>query len=173
MTTPQRRSVAEICTAQVLAQDRTIAALGIKLSAVEDGGAVMTMTVRADMLNSQGNCHGGMIFTLADAAFAFACISCNQAGVGAAAAIDYLRPAAEHEVLTATARVRHRGTSASLVDVVVTNQQGKQIAMLHGRSHNFGRAFLDSTRLAQATDDPDPTMPESNTAGNSDRSEPA
>ncbi len=173
MTIPQRRSVAEICTAQVLEQDRTVAALGIELSAVEDGGAVMTMTVRADMLNSQGNCHGGMIFTLADAAFAFACISCNLAGVGAAAAIDYLRPAAEREVLTATAQVRHRGTSASLVDVVVTNHKGKQIAILHGRSHNFGRAFLDSTALAQATVDHDPAVPGSRAAGESDRSESA
>lgn len=147
MNDPERRTIAEICTAQVFARDRAVQALGIDLTEVADGRAVMTMTVRADMLNSLGKCHGGMLFTLADATFAFACITCNLAGIGASAAIDYLRPAAEGDVLTATGTVRHRGASASLVEVTVTNQQGKQIAILHGRSHNFGRPFLDTATL--------------------------
>lgn len=138
-----QQSIAEQCAAKVLANDRVVAGFGIVLEDVAEGRAVMSMTVRPDMLNSQGKCHGGLLFTLADAAFAFACVSCNQAGIGAHAAMDYIRGADEGDVLTATSVVRHRGNSASLVEVTVVNQLGKQVALLHGRSHNFGRPFLD------------------------------
>jgi len=58
--------------------------------------------------------------------------------------MDYIRPGMEGDVLTATATVRHQGKSASLVEVLVENQNGKQIALLHGRSHNFNQPFIES-----------------------------
>lgn len=139
------KTIAERCAERVLGKDRVMENLGIELQSVQDGAAVLSMTVGAEMLNSQGNCHGGMIFTLADAAFAFACISCNQAGIGAYAAMDFIRPAAEGDILTARSSVRHRGSTVSLVEVLVENQDGRPIAQLHGRSHNFGRPFLDES----------------------------
>ena len=138
------KTIAEQCVAKIIDNDTVVNGLGIRLISAEQGRAVLAMTVRADMLNSLGQCHGGMSFTLADAAFACASVSNNQAGVGAHAAMDYIRPGMEGDVLTATATVRHQGKSASLVEVVVENQNGKQIALLHGRSHNFDRAFIES-----------------------------
>ena len=64
------------------------------------------MTVRADMLNGHAICHGGFIFTLADSAFAFACNSYNLNTVASGCAIDFLAPAREGDVLTATAHER-------------------------------------------------------------------
>jgi|AZIJ01.1.fsa_nt_gi acyl-CoA thioesterase len=138
------KTIAGQCVAKMIDNDTVVNGLGIRLISAEQGRAVLAMTVRADMLNSLGQCHGGMSFTLADAAFACATVSNNQAGVGAHAAMDYIRPGLEGDVLTATATVRHQGKSASLVEVVVENQNGKQIALLHGRSHNFEQAFIDS-----------------------------
>ena len=137
------KTIAEQCVAKIIDNDNVVKSLGIRLVSAEQGRAVLAMTVREDMLNSLGQCHGGMSFTLADAAFACASVSHNQAGVGAHAAMDYIRPGMLGDVLTATATVRHQGRSASLVEVVVENQKGKQIALLHGRSHNFDRAFIE------------------------------
>ncbi|OUS15843.1 phenylacetic acid degradation protein PaaD [Gammaproteobacteria bacterium 50_400_T64] len=138
------QTIAEQCVAKIIGNDNVVNGLGIRLVEAEQGRAVLTMTVREDMLNSLGQCHGGMSFTLADAAFACASVSHNQAGVGAHAAMDYIRPGMLGDELTATATVRHQGRSASLVEVVVENQKGKQIAFLHGRSHNFDQPFIES-----------------------------
>ena len=138
------KTIAEQCVAKIIDNDAVVSGLGIRLISAEQGRAVLAMTVRADMLNSLGQCHGGMSFTLADAAFACASVSSNQAGVGAHAAMNYIRPGMEGDLLTATATVRHQGKSASLVEVVVENQNGKQIALLHGRSHNFDQLFIEN-----------------------------
>ncbi len=138
------KTIAAQCVAKIIDNDAVVNGLGIHVISAEQGRVVLAMIVRGDMLNSLGQCHGGMSFTLADAAFACACVSTNQAGVGAHAAMDYIRPGLEGDVLTATATVRHQGKSASLVEVVVENQNGKQIALLHGRSHNFAKSFIES-----------------------------
>lgn len=144
MDNKKQQLLAERCVAEILNKDRVVRGLGIELLEVEPGRVALQMRVRDDMLNSLGHCHGGMSFTLADAAFACACTSTNQAGVGAYAAMDYLRPAGLGDLLTARGRVRHLGSSASVVEVVVSNQDDKDVALLHGRSHNFGRQFLEN-----------------------------
>jgi acyl-CoA thioesterase len=145
--------LARRCAALILERDPTVARLGITLLDVANGRARLALRVGPEMLNSQGNCHGGTSFTLADVAFAVACSSTNRAGVGAHCAIDYLRPAKLGDVLTATATVSHQGSSASLVDVEVTDQDGRRIAQLRGRSHNFGRPLLADTGAAAAGGD--------------------
>ena len=142
--------LARRCAALIIERDPTVARLGIRLDEVAPGFARLSLTIGPDMLNSLGNCHGGTSFTLADVAFAVACSSTNQAGVGAPCAIDYLRPARLGDVLTATATVGHQGSSASLVDVEVTDQNGRRIVQLRGRSHNFGRPLLDDVAAGAA-----------------------
>ena len=93
------KTIAGQCVAKMIDNDTVVNGLGIRLISAEQGRAVLAMTVRADMLNSLGQCHGGMSFTLADAAFACATVSNNQAGVGAHAAMDYIRPGLEGDVL--------------------------------------------------------------------------
>ncbi len=149
MSDHQAQELARRCAAAILEADPTAARLGISLEAVAPGFAKLSLTVAADMLNSLGHCHGGTSFTLADIAFAVACSSTNRAGVGAHCAIDYLRPAGLGDRLTATATVSHQGSSASLVDIEVTDQRGRRIVQMRGRSHNFGRSFLDGESAPQ------------------------
>lgn len=136
-------ALAQRCAAAILGADPTVERLGIVLEEVAPGFARLALTVRPEMLNSLGHCHGGTSFTLADVAFAVASVSTNRAGVGAHCAIDYLRPAGAGDRLIATAVVTHQGGSASLVDIEVTDQRGRRIAQMRGRSHNFGRPFLE------------------------------
>jgi phenylacetic acid degradation protein PaaD len=76
------------------ARDRAAQALGIAVDAIEPGAAVCRMTVRDDMVQGHGTCHGGVVFTLADTAFAYACNACNRVTVALGAEITFVAPAA-------------------------------------------------------------------------------
>jgi acyl-CoA thioesterase len=104
------------------------------LMAVTPGTATLTMTVRRDMTNGHGTCHGGFIFTLADSAFAFACNSYNQRAVAQMASVSFLAPALEGEVLTAHATELWRQGRGGVYDVRVTRADGSVIAEFRGHS---------------------------------------
>jgi acyl-CoA thioesterase len=93
------------------------------------------MLVREDMLNGHSACHGGLIFSLADSAFAFSCNSHGGAVVAAAASIDFLAPAHGGDELTAVAVERWRSKRNGVYEVTVANQRGETIALFRGRSH--------------------------------------
>lgn len=115
---------------------KMMALLGITLQAIEPGKAVAQMTVREDMVNSHGYCQGGLVFTLADHAFAYACMSGNQAGVTQSAHVIFSSPAKLHDVLTATATITSdNGGRTALSDVVVSNQTGTTVAHYRGINH--------------------------------------
>ena len=84
--------------------DRASRSLGMRIVAIAPQACAVAMRVRGDMCNGHGICHGGMIFTLADSAFAFACNSRGEPTVAASANIDFLAPGREGDELTATAR---------------------------------------------------------------------
>lgn len=84
--------------------DACAKALGIDIISMDEGFAVVTMTVTAQMLNGHQSCHGGQLFSLADTAFAYACNSQGLAAVASACTIDFLRPGFAGDTLTATAR---------------------------------------------------------------------
>lgn len=90
------------------------------------------------MLNGNDVCHGGIIFSLADSAFAFACNSYNVATVAAAASVDFLYPATGGDELTAEAREQWRSKRNGLYEVNVSDQSGRRIAMFRGRSYRIG-----------------------------------
>jgi acyl-CoA thioesterase len=118
-------------------EDAASRALGIEIVAVEVGRARLAMTVRADMLNSRGVCHGGIVFTLADSAFAYACNSRNQVTVASACHIDFLAPAQAGDRLLADAAERARGGRTGVYDVTVTNQHGDTVALFRGKSYRI------------------------------------
>lgn len=130
-------TAAETAARALFANDRASQGLGIALLAVEPGIARVTMQVRPDMANGHGICHGGLIFTLADSAFAFACNSHGPATVAAAVAIDFLAPAKIGDVLMAEARERWLGGRSGLYDLAVTRADGTVIAHARGRSHRL------------------------------------
>jgi len=116
------------------AQDRASQALGMSIVRVAPGEAEVTMKVRADMTNGHRICHGGLIFALADSAFAFACNSYGYVAVAAAASIDFLAAAREGDMLTATCRELWRGGRSGLYEIAVANQRGETVALFRGRS---------------------------------------
>jgi acyl-CoA thioesterase len=118
MTTAPASRVAE-AVRQMLAADRSLAALGIRVVCAEDGTAEATMTVTPDGANGHGIAHGGLVYALADTAFACAVNSQAPGSATAAASIVYVGPARVGERLTAQAQVRHVGERRSLVDVTV------------------------------------------------------
>ncbi len=119
--------------------DTASRSLGMQLISVRPGYAKLSMTVRADMLNGFKTMHGGLTFTLADSAFAFACNSYNKLTVAQSCDIDFTNAAHEGDVLTAECNEAfHRGRSG-IYDVTVTNQDGVVIALFRGKSRTLGK----------------------------------
>jgi acyl-CoA thioesterase len=136
MSDPQ--SVAEASARAMFGQDRASQALGMRILEVRPGYALLAMTVREDMVNGHKICHGGLIFTLADSAFAFACNTYDLVTVAASGSIEFLLPGRLGDELTAVAEERTRSKRAGVYDVAVRNQRGECIAMFRGRSHEIG-----------------------------------
>lgn len=134
----QAERVAELAARAMLAKDEASGGLGISLEQARLGFARLRMTVRADMMNGHGLCHGGIVFALADTAFAVACNTHNAVTVAAAASIDFLAPTRLHDELNAEARELWRSNSSGIYEVSVSNQRGEPVALFRGRSHCVG-----------------------------------
>ncbi len=106
----------------------------MELVSCEPGRAVMRMAVREPMLNGHRICHGGLIFTLADSTFAFACNSHNKVAVAAGCSIEFLKPGQLGDVLTCEGREQVLQGRHGIYDMKVTNQRGEVIAMFRGKS---------------------------------------
>ena len=123
----------------MLASDAASRMLGIEVLGYGDGWARGQMTVRDDMVNGHGICHGGVIFSLADTVFACACNSWGPSAVAAGAEIVFVAPGRRGDVLTAEARVRARYGRNGLYDVTIA--RGDQlVAEFRGRSHDITAA---------------------------------
>jgi acyl-CoA thioesterase len=127
----------------MMARDEASRGLGIELVDHAEGRAVTRMTVRPDMLNGHAVAHGGLIFALADTAFACACNSYGPVTVAAAAEIVFVTPAYAGDVLTGEAVVRTRFGRAGLYDVTI-RRDGDVIAEFRGRSHQIARRVAGS-----------------------------
>jgi acyl-CoA thioesterase len=127
----------------MFAQDRASQALGMRIIEVTPGYAQLVMSVRQDMVNGHQICHGGLIFTLADSAFAFACNTYNAVTVAAGATIEFLAPGRLGDELTATAQEQSRSRRTGVYDVTVRNQRGECIALFRGRSHETGGRLIE------------------------------
>lgn len=116
--------------ALILQRDPTMQALGLVLLESAPGRAVVRLQTEGRHLNAAGVVHGGVLFTLADGAFAVAANNDGQQRLAAHAAIEFLRPAILGDTLTATATL----ITASIYDVAVHDQHGEAIALLRGRA---------------------------------------
>lgn len=126
--------LARRCAEAMRNADDASRALGIDVDIPAAGSAIATMRVREDMVNGFDVCHGGLIFTLADTAFAFACNAHNRLSVAATASIEFLRPAKLGDTLTATAIEEHCGRRSGVYSVEVKNVDGSRVALFRGRS---------------------------------------
>ncbi|HEX8839540.1 MAG TPA: hydroxyphenylacetyl-CoA thioesterase PaaI [Sphingomicrobium sp.] len=128
----------------MLAGEGTGPAWGIAIEEARAGYARLSMVVRPDMLNSHGIAHGGMIFALADTAFAYVCNGANHASVAAQASIVFLDKVAAGETLIAEGQeVAHEGR-AGVTRVAVRSSDGRSIAEFTGYSRTLGGAVIDN-----------------------------
>ena len=137
-----KTDLARRCAETMYANDAASRALGIRVDVPAAGRANATMTVRADMVNGFDVCHGGLLFTLADTAFAFACNGYDDRTFAAAASIDFLRPAHLGDDLRAQAREDYRGSKSGFYSVEICNQDGDVVAVFRGRSASRGERVL-------------------------------
>lgn len=129
--------LAQACSAAMHAEDFAAQALGMEIVETVPGRAVLQMTVRKDMSNGHGICHGGMIFALSDTAFAHSCNNTNNVTVASGCNIEYMAPAHLGDVLTATAVERSRSRRTGVYDVEVRNQDDVLIALFRGKSYQL------------------------------------
>jgi len=127
-------SIAQACAQSMWRSDACSQALGMKIIQVGPGFASLSLQVRDDMLNGQRICHGGILFTLADSAFAFACNTYNQFVVAQHCNVSFLQPVYQNECLTAVASERHRAKRSGIYDVVISRGEEDVVAEFRGFS---------------------------------------
>jgi acyl-CoA thioesterase len=140
------QQTAERAVAALYDRDPASRQLGMRVLEAGPGRAKVAMAVTAHMVNGHATCHGGLIFALADSAFAFACNSYNQNTLAAAASIDYLAPARLDDTLTAEAREVWRARRSGIYEVTVSNQHGERVALFRGRSHQVDGKVIEDSR---------------------------
>ena len=135
--------IAKLAADKLYGSDRASQMLGMTIDSIASGSAQVSMRVRPDMVNGQGICHGGLIFALADSAFAFACNSHGHNTVAAGAAIEFLAPGRLGDVLTASASERWRAGRSGIYEIEVRNDRDEAIALFRGRSHQIAGRLVD------------------------------
>ena len=130
--TPKAR--AEASAKAMWADDGASKWFGMEIIDVDEGCAVLELTVQQHHCNGHGMCHGGVIFSLADSAFAFACNSRNQRTVAQHNAISFIAPGQLNDRLRADAREVSLAGRSGIYDVSVTNQDNTVIAEFRGTS---------------------------------------
>jgi acyl-CoA thioesterase len=149
MSEPAAERVAQAVGRAMYDDDNASRALGMVLEEIGPGRARMRMTVRDDMINGHDLCHGGLIFTLADSAFAFACNARNQVTVAAGAEIHFISPARRGETLVAVARERASAGRSGIYDIEVSDSaSGRLVALFRGRSHRIEGSIVDPSKIA-------------------------
>jgi acyl-CoA thioesterase len=135
--TAKAQALAEQVRDAMWANDRACKALGMQVVEVGAGGATLTMTVREDMLNGHDICHGGLIATLADSAFAYACNAYNEVTVASGFSVDLLAPGRLGDVLRARCVEVSKSGRTGVYDAEVTNQRGERVAVFRGRAYTM------------------------------------
>lgn len=145
MPTPDPTELARRVGASMFAADAASRDfMRMELVSCAPGRAVMRMTVREEQLNGHRICHGGLIFTLADSTFAFACNSYNQVTVAAGGQIEFLKPAQLGDVLTCEAAEQTLQGRHGVYDMRVANQRGEVVALMRGKSAQIaGQVIAD------------------------------
>jgi acyl-CoA thioesterase len=116
----------------------------MKIIEVREGYAKLSMVVRKDMSNGHAICHGGMIFTLADTAFAYSCNSYNKVTVAAGCNIEYVAPGKLGDNLIAEAKKVSLTGRSGIYDVTISNSEGDAIAFFRGKSRQIKGEVIPS-----------------------------
>lgn len=116
--------------------------LGIQILDIREGYSRLKMTVREEMINGFGIVHGGVAFSLADSAFAFACNNRNNLSVALDTSINFTKPVHVGDILTAEAKELHNGKSTGLYHITISNQHSHTVAIFKGTCYRTGKGLV-------------------------------
>ena len=116
--------------------------LGISIIEIREGYSKIKMTVRPEMMNGLGIVHGGIAFSLADSAFAFACNNRNQLSVALDTSINFIKPIHVGDELIAEAKELHNGKSTGLYQIEITNQKNYLVAQFKGLCYRTDKRLI-------------------------------
>lgn len=126
----------------MIAHDAFSRWLGIEVQDIKPGYSKIKMTLREEMLNGFGVIHGGISFSFADSAFAFACNNGNNLSLALDTSINFLKTTKPGEELTAEATELHNGRSTGLYHVMITNEAGEKVAHFKGTCFRTGKPLI-------------------------------
>jgi len=132
-----KNQLAKAVAEGIYPRDKASQTLGIEIVEAKDGFATARMTVRDEMVNFHGTCHGGFLYTLAGSVFAYVINSDNRAAVVQSGSISYTLPAQLGDVLTARARLISLSGRSGIYDVEITNQNDEIVALFRGQSRKI------------------------------------
>jgi|SRR5665213_1266705 len=121
--------------------------LGIEVMEIKEGYSKIKMTIRKEMINGFGIVHGGITFSLADSAFAFACNNRNNLSVALDTSINFIKPVHLDDVLIAEAKELHNGKSTGLYQISITNQNGHLVAVFKGTCFRTGKKLVEENSI--------------------------
>jgi acyl-CoA thioesterase len=117
--------------------------MGIEVLEIKEGYSRIQMTIRKEMVNGFGIIHGGLPFSLADSAFAFACNNRNNLSVALDVTITFTKAVNIGDVLIAEAKEVHNGRSTGVYLITVVNQKNEQVALFKGTCFRTGKTLID------------------------------
>jgi acyl-CoA thioesterase len=144
MTQGEKGELAQEVVSHMMQHDAFSQWLGIQALEISEGYAKIQMTLRKEMLNGFGVIHGGIAFSLADSAFAFACNNRNNLSVALDTSITFTKSTKPGDVLTAEAKELHNGRSTGLYLITVSNQNNEQVALFKGTCFRTGKILLSA-----------------------------
>jgi acyl-CoA thioesterase len=121
--------------------------MGVEVQEIKEGYSRITMKVRNEMVNGFGIVHGGIPFSLADSAFAFACNNRNNLSVALDCAITFTKAINPGDTLTAEATEIHNGRSTGVYSIAITNQLQQQVALFKGTCFRTAKKLIPSGSL--------------------------
>lgn len=127
---------------KMMADDLFSQWLGIEIIQIREGYSKLRMRIRKEMVNGFGIIHGGIPFSLADSAFAFACNNRNILSVALDTSINFIKPVQVDDVLVAEAKEMHNGKSTGLYHISITNQNNHLVAHFKGMCFRTGKGLL-------------------------------
>jgi acyl-CoA thioesterase len=139
---PDANNLAQKVVEKMTEHDEFSQWMGVEVLEVKEGYSRIRMTIRKEMLNGFGIVHGGIPFSLADSAFAFACNNRNNLSVALDVTITFTKAVNTGDILTAEAKEVHNGRSTGVYLISVFNQKKEQVALFKGTCFRTGKSLL-------------------------------
>jgi acyl-CoA thioesterase len=142
MNTQEKDQLAENVVEHMVENDYFSQWMQVKVLEIKEGYSKIQMTIRKEMVNGFGIVHGGLPFSLADSAFAFACNNRNNLSVALDVTITFTKAVNVGDELTAEAKEVHNGRSTGVYLITVTNQKNEQVALFKGTCFRTGKKLI-------------------------------